>query len=65
MSKGLYIYDNHRIGRGQVLKMCHVFADSIVFEQFYCSFFQAVEAGVKKLIIFCGCHKWMTRNLSH
>ena len=39
LSNGLYIYDDHRIGGGQVLKICHVFADSIVFEQLtYCSF---------------------------
>ena len=53
MSKGLYIYDDHRIGEGQVLKICHVFGDSFVFEQLmHCSFLQTVGAGVKKWSFF-------------
>ena len=53
LSKGLYIYDDHRIGGGQVLKICHVFADYIVFEQLiYCSFLQAVGAGMKNWSFF-------------
>ena len=65
LSKGLYIYDHHRIGGGQVRKICHVFADSIVFEQLmYCYFCRQPGQGFKKLVTFCGCHKWMTPNLS-
>ena len=65
LSKGLYIYDDYSIGGWRFLKICHVFAGSIVFEQLiYGSFLHAVVVGVKKLVIFCGCHKWMTPNLS-
>ena len=27
-SKGLYIYDDHRIGEGQVFKICHLFLNN-------------------------------------
>ena len=50
-----------------ILEMCfcQVFANSIVFEQLiYCSFWQTMGVGVKKLVIFCGCHKQMTLNIS-
>ena len=65
LNKGLYSYDDHRIGGGQALKICHVFADSIVFEQLtYCSFLPTAGVGVKKFVLVCVCHKWMTPNLS-
>ena len=51
--KGPYIYDVHTEGGWGSLEICHAFANS-------CSFFQMVGEGVKKLVIFCGCHKQMT-----
>ena len=57
LSNGLYIYDDHRIGGGQVLKICHVFADSIVFEQLtYCSFFADSRDGGQNI----GHFLWMS-----
>ena len=49
-------------GKGveEVLEICHMFADSIVFkQQIYCSFLRmGVECkGVSKLYIFCRRHK--------
>ena len=46
------------VGVGGSLEICHVFADSIVFEQ------SIVGVGVKKLVI-CGFYKWITPNLSN
>ena len=65
LSKGLYIYDNHKIGGWGVLEIYHVFADSIVFKQLiYFSFCRQWRWGKKNWSFFGGCHKWMTPNLS-
>ena len=32
LSRGLHIHDDQRIGKRRVLKICHVFADSIAFK---------------------------------
>ena len=61
--KGTYIHDDHTKGGGGFLEISHVCKDFIVFEQLiYCSFLQTVGVGIKKLAIFCRCHKWMTPN---
>ena len=49
-----------------VLKICHVFPDSVVFKELiYCSFFADSDVTGKKNWSFsCEFHKWMTPNLS-
>ena len=43
LSKETYIYDDDTKGGWGILEICHVFADSIIFEQLiYCSFLKTV-----------------------
>ena len=64
-SKGLYIYDNHSIGGGMFLKFVTCFQILLFLKNWsIVHFLQAVMLGVKKLVIFCEFHKWMTPNLS-
>ena len=58
-SKGLYIYDDHRIGEGQVFKICHLFLSnwSIVY------FYRQWGLGWKNWSFFCGCQKWIIPNV--
>ena len=53
LSKGIYIYGDHKKSEWGVVEICHVFADSIVFKQLiYCSFLQTVGKECKKLSFF-------------
>ena len=50
---------------GRLLKIATCLQIFFFFQQLiYCWFLQPVEVGVTKLVILCGCHRWMTPNLS-
>ena len=67
LCEGPNIFDIHVERTWGGLEICGVFTDSIVFkQQIYRSFLQMggrCGGGVKKLVIFCGCHNCIIPNV--
>lgn len=58
----LCIYDVHTEERGEGggLGYCHVFTDSTVFKQYFCSLLQMEGCRTTKVVSFCRHHKCIT-----